>query len=122
MSDVSTTIRCVNADESIAFLTKAFGLEEGGLFRDDRGKVMHAELWFGSSCVMLGREGGGDSPASVYAVVEDADAHHDRAAAAGAEIVTGLKDTDYGSRDYAAKDIDGNLWYFGTYRPRKTSK
>lgn len=122
MSDVSTTIRCVNADETIAFLTKAFGLEEGGVFRDDQGKVMHAELWFGSSCVMLGHEGGEESPAFVYAVVEDVDAHHDRAAGAGAEIVTGVTDRDYGSREYAARDIDGNLWYFGTYRPQKPKK
>jgi uncharacterized glyoxalase superfamily protein PhnB len=119
MSDVCTTIRCVNADETIAFLTKAFGLEEGAVHRDDQGKIVHAELWFGSCCVMPGPEGGATGPASLYAVVEDADAHHDRAVGAGAEIVTGLRDTDYGSRDYAAKDIDGNLWYFGTYRPAK---
>ena len=25
--------------------------------------------------------------------------------------------TDYGSRDYAALDPEGNLWNFGTYRP-----
>ena len=53
----------------------------------------------------------------LYVVVEDADAHHDRAKAAGAEIVMALRDTDYGSRDYAAKDPEGNTWYFGTYRP-----
>jgi uncharacterized glyoxalase superfamily protein PhnB len=52
-----------------------------------------------------------------YVVVEDADAHHDRAKAEGAEIVMELRDTDYGSRDYAARDPDGNLWFFGTYRP-----
>jgi len=28
-----------------------------------------------------------------------------------------LRDTDHGTRDYAAKDLDGNTWYFGTYRP-----
>jgi uncharacterized glyoxalase superfamily protein PhnB len=50
-------------------------------------------------------------------VVEDADAHHERARAEGAEIVTELVSTDYGSRDYSARDIDGNLWSFGTYRP-----
>jgi uncharacterized glyoxalase superfamily protein PhnB len=53
----------------------------------------------------------------LYVVVEDADAHHDRAKAAGAEIVMAPRDTDYGSRDYAAKDPEGNTWYFGTYRP-----
>jgi uncharacterized glyoxalase superfamily protein PhnB len=28
-----------------------------------------------------------------------------------------LRDTDYGSREYAAKDPEGNTWCFGTYRP-----
>jgi hypothetical protein len=26
-------------------------------------------------------------------------------------------DQDYGSRDYIARDIEGNLWSFGTYDP-----
>ena len=26
-------------------------------------------------------------------------------------------DTDYGSRDFTAKDPEGNVWYFGTYQP-----
>jgi uncharacterized glyoxalase superfamily protein PhnB len=55
--------------------------------------------------------------ALVYVVVEDADAHHDRAKAAGAKVTMELRDTDYGSRDYAATDLEGNSWYFGTYRP-----
>lgn len=33
------------------------------------------------------------------------------------EIVMGLTDQDYGSREYAARDSEGNLWCFGTYRP-----
>ena len=56
-------------------------------------------------------------PASVYVVVDDPDAHHERARAAGAEIVRELHDTDYGSREYGAKDPEGNAWYFGTYQP-----
>jgi uncharacterized glyoxalase superfamily protein PhnB len=32
-----------------------------------------------------------------------------------------LHDTDYGSRDFAVRDPEGNRWSFGTYRgePRK---
>ena len=26
-------------------------------------------------------------------------------------------DLDYGSRDYGARDLEGNLWSFGTYAP-----
>jgi uncharacterized glyoxalase superfamily protein PhnB len=38
--------------------------------------------------------------------------------AAGAEVVMPLTDQDYGSRDYTARDPEGNLWSFGTYLPR----
>jgi uncharacterized glyoxalase superfamily protein PhnB len=53
----------------------------------------------------------------LYVVIENPDPHHERAVAAGAEIVRPLEDTDYGSRDYSARDPEGNLWSFGTYRP-----
>jgi uncharacterized glyoxalase superfamily protein PhnB len=53
----------------------------------------------------------------VYVAVEDPDALHERAKAAGAEIVMAPMDTDYGSRDFALRDLEGNLWSFGTYRP-----
>jgi uncharacterized glyoxalase superfamily protein PhnB len=57
------------------------------------------------------------STVSLYAVIEDPDAHHDRAVAAGATVVRELSDQDYGSREYSARDLEGNLWSFGTYDP-----
>jgi uncharacterized glyoxalase superfamily protein PhnB len=30
-----------------------------------------------------------------------------------------LTDQDYGSREFAARDPEGNLWSFGTYRPAR---
>jgi uncharacterized glyoxalase superfamily protein PhnB len=59
--------------------------------------------------------GGVTSSLSVH--VEDPDAHFRRATEAGAEVVAGLKDEDYGSRGYMARDPEGHLWYFGTYQP-----
>jgi uncharacterized glyoxalase superfamily protein PhnB len=57
------------------------------------------------------------SPISIYAVVADPDAHHGRARAGGAEIVRELVDQPYGSREYSARDLEGNLWPLGTYDP-----
>jgi uncharacterized glyoxalase superfamily protein PhnB len=37
--------------------------------------------------------------------------------AAGGEIVRPLEDQDYGSRDFAVRDPEGNIWSFGTYDP-----
>ena len=52
----------------------------------------------------------------VYVCVDNPDAHHDRAKAAGATIETPLRDLDYGSRSISARDPGGHLWAFGTYR------
>jgi uncharacterized glyoxalase superfamily protein PhnB len=46
----------------------------------------------------------------VYLIVDDTDAHYERAVAAGGEVVRALHDTDYGSRDYMVRDPEGNLW------------
>jgi uncharacterized glyoxalase superfamily protein PhnB len=90
--------------------------------------VVHAELALGPSLLMLGtarpaEEGGYSAPAppagasALYALVDDLDAHHERARAAGAQVTTAPYDTDYGSREYTARDIEGNVWSFGTYDP-----
>ncbi len=55
--------------------------------------------------------------ACTYVVVADADAHHARAAAAGAEVLEAPADRPYGGREYLARDPEGNLWSFGTYDP-----
>jgi uncharacterized glyoxalase superfamily protein PhnB len=57
------------------------------------------------------------SPISLYVIVDDPDAHHANAASAGANIVRPLVNEDYGSREYSARDLEGNLWSFGTYDP-----
>jgi uncharacterized glyoxalase superfamily protein PhnB len=92
------------------------------------GKLAHAELRFGDGMVMLGPAGpngfGLKTPKElgavnqgVYVIVDEIDAHHERALGAGAEIVRDPNDTDYDSREYMARDPEGNLWSFGTYRP-----
>ncbi len=58
------------------------------------------------------------SPATIYVVVDDADAHCATARAAGAEIVDEPKDNEgYTGRGYTARDIGGNIWSFGSYDP-----
>ena len=86
--------------------------------------LKHAEVKVGTGLVMIDDADRDDDspfalagPVVVYVVVDDPDALHDRAAAAGAEIVMGLTDQDYGSREFAARDPHGNVWSFGTYRP-----
>jgi uncharacterized glyoxalase superfamily protein PhnB len=54
---------------------------------------------------------------TVYVEGDEVDSLHERASGAGAEIVMAPTDQDYGSRDFSARDPEGNVWSFGTYRP-----
>lgn len=116
-----------DAPAAIRFLVDAFGFVERAVYTDanDPQIVEHAELrWPEGGGVMLGSAQRPDSvhdqmPAGVgtaYVVTDKPDAIHERAVAAGATIVRGLTDEDYGSRGFTARDPEGVLWSFGTYR------
>jgi uncharacterized glyoxalase superfamily protein PhnB len=115
------TLRYDDAKAAIDFLVNAFGFERHHITENDDGTVAHAELTHGSGIVMLGTARGDDRFATgravTYVVVDDPDSVHDQAKAAGAPIVQELTDQDYGSREFAAKDPEGNVWSFGTYDP-----
>ncbi|MEU3077831.1 VOC family protein [Streptomyces laurentii] len=124
--DICPTLLYADAKAAIAQLTAAFGFTADAVYEGEDGLVAHAELSYGNGTVMLGSRGRGGrfdevmtggGPAGVYVHVTDVDAHHARAVAAGAEIVTPPTDQDYGSRDYMARDAEGNVWSFGTYAP-----
>ncbi|MEV5599288.1 VOC family protein [Streptomyces sp. NPDC052496] len=115
-----------DAKAAIKQLTEAFGFTRTALYESEDGTVLHAELSFGNGVVMLGSKGNGSpyekalgagGPVGVYVTVADPDAHHRRAEQAGVETVLPLTDQDYGSREYTARDLEGNLWTFGTYAP-----
>lgn len=121
-------IRYRDAGAALQWLKDAFGAEEKDVFRGEDGTIHHAELIVGGGVIMFGQhaeEGwlGGATPdplgstVSLYIAVEDPDAHHARATGAGARVVRDLEDMPYGSREYSVRDLEGNLWSFGTYTP-----
>ena len=59
----------------------------------------------------------GGASQGIYVYVDDVTAHHDRAKAAGAEIIMALEKSEYGSREYMARDLEGHVWSFGSYAP-----
>jgi uncharacterized glyoxalase superfamily protein PhnB len=113
-----------DAPAAITFLVDAFGFEEFMVVPgESEGEVAHAELrWPEGGGIMLGsthEEGDLAWPAgsaSLYVVTDEPDALFERATAKGATFVRGLKDEDYGSRGFTVRDLEGNLWSFGTYR------
>jgi uncharacterized glyoxalase superfamily protein PhnB len=119
------TLRARDARALIRFLVDAFGFEETVVYADGD-RVHHAQLsWPPGGGIMLG-SGPADTAEDrwpippgtfgAYVVTDDPDALCARARAAGAEITDELHETDYGSRDFAVRDPEGNRWSFGTYR------
>jgi uncharacterized glyoxalase superfamily protein PhnB len=120
--NIFPALRYRDGDTALEWLKSAFGAEAHAVHRRDDGTIQHAELGVGGGLVMLGQyDDALASTISLYLVVPDPDAHFERAAAAGARIVRELEDTPYGSREYSARDLEGNLWSFGTYDPNNVS-
>ncbi|MEV0806771.1 VOC family protein [Micromonospora sp. NPDC050200] len=122
MRSIYPVFRYPDARAAIDWLCAAFGFQVHEVHDAPDGSVAHAQLGYGGDLIMLATGSGprarpADDDYVVYVAVDDVDAHHDRARAAGAEIVREPFDTDYGSRDYTARDLAGNIWSFGTYRP-----
>jgi uncharacterized glyoxalase superfamily protein PhnB len=128
MSDTPITavwpiVRYKDTRAALRFLADAFGFEVTAVHPPDEGPVEHAEArWPLGGGVMLGDLGRGDpmfsqSPGQqvVYVVTDAPDELLARATAAGAEIARDMRDEDYGSRGFTARDPEGNLWSFGTY-------
>jgi uncharacterized glyoxalase superfamily protein PhnB len=115
-----------DARAMMAFLRDAFGFVPTVVIErpDDPAVIEHAEMrWPLGGGVMFGTAGKDDSEwgqrlagvAGVYVVCDDPDGLFAQAAAAGARVVRGLVDEDFGSRTFTVADPEGNLWSFGTY-------
>jgi uncharacterized glyoxalase superfamily protein PhnB len=124
-ANIFPALRYKNGSAALEWLGKAFGFEKHFVVPGAGDQVAHAQMVFGPGMIMLGSgKGEGENPwettpQGIYVYVEDVDAHYARAKAAGAEIVRDLANTDYGSREYSARDFEGHLWSFGSYDPWK---
>jgi PhnB protein len=113
-----------NAAGAIDFYKKAFGAKERLRMAKD-GRVQHAEIEIGDSCVMLADENPemgarspehyGGSPVSLMVYVTDCDAIYKQALAAGAKSEREPTDQFYGDRMAGVVDPSGYRWYLGTH-------
>ena len=118
-----------DADAMIRWLTAVIGFREHAVHRAADGTVRHAELALGPSILMLGQwresdyarlvgDAAGRRTDSLHLAVQDIDSLHAAARASGATIELPLRDTDHGSREFACRDPERNLWSVGTYWPK----
>lgn len=117
-----------DVEAGMAFL-RTVGFTEAACYRDESGAVVHAQYnWRDTGGVMFGaveRADGDDSAWSrspghgqcycVVATEDEVDRIHAAALAAGATSLRAPAPPDYGGRECAVADAEGNQWSFGTY-------
>ncbi len=130
----STIIPCLryrDAHAAIDWLCKAFGFRKQAVYDDDQGGVAHAQLVHGHGMLMLGSvrdndfghhllqpdETNGRETQCPCVIVKDCKAHYEQAKAAGARIIDDYAEKDYGGAGYSCRDLEGHLWWFGSYDP-----
>jgi uncharacterized glyoxalase superfamily protein PhnB len=116
------SLQANDAPALIEFYANTFGFLKTAVYADGD-QVAHAQLdWPEGGGIMLGsykpnaewsRKPG---TFSAYVVTDHVDELFDKVSASGATITRGLAEQDYGSREFACTDPEGNLWSFGTYR------
>jgi uncharacterized glyoxalase superfamily protein PhnB len=128
MQTIFPILRYNDARGAIQSLCAMFGFVELFCVPESGPSVRHAQLKLGTNIIMLGSVRPGEGMASpqaargvttqaLYVYVEGLDAHYERARRAGAQIVAPPDDTDFGTREYHARDVEGHLWTFGTFLP-----
>jgi len=124
-----------DAAAAIDWLNKAFGFAEDPSQRhaEEDGRVTHAELTMNGATIMLANPSREyrspkhhreeceatrralDNPWVVdgnFVVVDDLEAHYDRACRAGATILREPNEPGVGFRIYTAEEVEGHRWMF----------
>jgi uncharacterized glyoxalase superfamily protein PhnB len=100
---------------AVEWLSRVFGFTEKVEIADHRSQLAAGT----GALIVADATNGRRRPAaddgvthSTMVRVDDVDAHHRRAAAEGAEILSDPADHPYGERQYSARDLGGHLWTF----------
>jgi PhnB protein len=121
-----------DAAAAMDWLVRAFGFTERRRMTDQQGRVVHGELELSGNTVMVasptpdyrGPKSHAESCEQarrwsaapwvidgVLVFVDDVDAHHNQALAAGATMLSGIEAGGPGRR-YRVADIEGHRWMF----------
>jgi PhnB protein len=117
---ITTHIIVAGAARAAQWYTTVLGAEEKSRITLPDGRLLHLELWFGPSVVMVADEfpeHGALSPATtgctsavLYLQTADVDAVWARALEGGATVVRPLADTYWGEREGQIMDPFGHRW------------
>jgi uncharacterized glyoxalase superfamily protein PhnB len=129
--DLVPLLACSDIASEHDFLVRVLGFTSAGLERTPDGEVVHGEVRAGSHRIwlhpvseadaLLPPRLRGSADGGIVVHVPDVDAHHERARAAGADVLYEPRDEDYGQREYGVRDPEGHLWWIATpMRPPAT--
>ena len=121
-------LNSLDARRLIRFVVDVLGFEEHLVVPDpaDADAIVHSELrWPEGGVVQIGSANRHDNPfsrlpvgqESLYVITTDPPRVFERCTAAGVEVVSALSEPDYdvGGSMFTIRDVDGNLWTFGSY-------
>ena len=123
-SYLASAVCYVDPKAALTWLEEAFGFEPSMVILGPDGGLMHSEMRFGDSLVMVGNEWDAQhkSPRSIGGIntqtvhvqlASDIDGHCERARKAGAVILAEPETQFYGDRTYRCADPEGHIWTFG---------
>lgn len=117
-------LRYPDSQQTLKWLNEALGLNTHLQVPGPDDSIRHAQMTLGQGMLMLSA---GVKPEAanpwcnethgVYVYVPDIEAQYQRAEAAGVTIMSPLRETDYGAREFSIRDLAGHAWSFGTYQP-----
>lgn len=117
-------LQCADAPAAIDWLQRAYGFKRQLVVPDGDGAIAQTQLVFDGNMIMLGSvrvpdvygrkipAEAGSVTMTVSGTLDDPEAHHARALAAGAEIISPVKDVEYCGRSYCTLDCGGHVWTF----------
>jgi PhnB protein len=129
---VTPHLICRNAERALDFYKNAFGAEILDVTKDDKQKVMNAEMKIGDSIVMVVDEfpewhslsplSLNGSPVTLHIYTADADALFAKAVAAGAQPAMPMMDAFWGDRYGQVTDPYGHKWSIATHKKNLTQE
>jgi PhnB protein len=121
---ITAYLMILDAKAALDFYGKAFGATELMRMTGADGRIVHAEMRFGDSCVMLAEETESlrspkalsGTTVSLLMYVPDVDLAFDHAIAAGVHVLRPVQDQFYGDRSGTLEDPFGHVWTLATHK------
>jgi uncharacterized glyoxalase superfamily protein PhnB len=114
---------------AVDFYKRAFGFTVRGIMDSPQGAI-HAELRLRDTTLMLSPESRqqnslsansiGNTPATLYVLVDDVDSTFTSSVAAGAKVLMPVMDMFWGDRCATVSDPEGNRWMIATHKAEPT--